>query len=326
MINYKKIYISLARVWAAICVITLHTVETYGLVSSKPYWMEANIIVGIVESAIPIFFMITGATLIDYRERYTTNEYLKKRILKVGIPLGIWFLIACVYGYFMKTDAMKFPYWFYFIMMGMYLCIPLFSAVQKELREKVFLYVVLISFVLNYFIPLCADVFDLPLRAQFPFDIGAGYLIYLLLGYLMDKKEISFRKKVIVYIFAFIGFVLKVGGTYILSLRNGVLDGTFGHYTNVPCLLISIGMFLFLKEIGNRIENNRTIKIIDCLSGYTMASYVLHQYVSCYLIRPYINDIYSLAYNLGAPILNFVICVVITYIMRKIPVLRKIVP
>lgn len=322
----RQNYISLTRVVAAIFVITLHTVETYGMVSDEPYWIQANLIVGIAECAVPIFFMITGATLIDYRERYSTKEFLKKRITRVIVPLSVWFLFANIFGYFMNTDAMIFPYWFFFVMVGMYLCIPLFAAVKTEIRVEVFVYVAGVSFILNYLIPLIADVYDLVIKAAFPFDVGAGYIIYVLIGYIIHKIDISSKARFCIYIIGVFGFIMKVAGTYYLSLENGILDGTFGSYTNVPCMLISISVFLLLKQIGNRIKNHTTIKILNFLSGCTMASYVMHQYVSFYFIRPYVKDIYSLVYNIGAPILNFIICVLITCILRKIPLIRKILP
>lgn len=322
----KKQYISLARILAAIFIITLHTVETYGMVSDELYWLEANIIVAIAECGVPIFFMITGATLIDYKDRYSTKEFFKRRMHSVILPLGIWYLIANIYGIIMQTEAMKFPYWFFFVLVGMYLCIPLFASVQKESRERVCLYIVAISFVINYLIPFIADVFHLTIKARFPFDIGAGYLIYVLIGYLIHKKEISMWWRMTSYSFAVLGFGMKVIGTYILSLESGELDGTFGHYANVPCFLIAVGMFIFLKQIGSKINKKKQIKCLDFFSGCTMASYVLHQYVSCYIIGPYLKDIYSLVYNLGAPILNFMICVGITCLLRKIPLIKKLVP
>ena len=40
--------------------------------------------------------MISGATLFDYRERYQTGAYFKKRFLKTGLPFITWTLINLV--------------------------------------------------------------------------------------------------------------------------------------------------------------------------------------------------------------------------------------
>ena len=39
----------------------------------------------IVYSAIPIFFMLTGAKLMEYRKRYSTEDFLKKRLKSVTV-------------------------------------------------------------------------------------------------------------------------------------------------------------------------------------------------------------------------------------------------
>ena len=319
-------YISFARVLAAIGVITLHTAEWYVKVSEEPYWLLANIIVAFAETSVPIFFMISGALLLDYREKYTTKEFFQKRFCKVLLPLLFWFIIAMIYGYFMDTTAMSMPYWFFFVLAGMYICMPVFSAIPKDIREQVILYIIIISFVFNYLFPFLANVFHFTITYAIPFDIGAGYIIYILIGYLLHKKSLGKKWTILISFLAILGFVLKVGGTYILSLEKGELDGTFGHYFNVPCILLSIGMYVLLKEIGNKIKSEKLIHIIEFLSSCTMASYVLHQYVLEYIIRPHVSNVYTLRYNLIAPILNFLICVGITCLLRRIPIIKKIVP
>lgn len=54
--------------------------------SGQTYWIEANLIESLFYFAVPCFFMISGVTLMDYRERCSTREYFKKRIGKTVIP------------------------------------------------------------------------------------------------------------------------------------------------------------------------------------------------------------------------------------------------
>ena len=61
------------------------------------YWISANIIESIFYFAVPVFFMISGCTLIDYRNKYSTKIYFKKRINKTLIPFIIWSMLALLY-------------------------------------------------------------------------------------------------------------------------------------------------------------------------------------------------------------------------------------
>lgn len=82
----KKVnYITLLSVISAIAVVILHTNE-FWIFSTEKYWETANIIECVFYFAVPIFFMISGITLIDYRDRYDTKEFLKRRIKKTVIP------------------------------------------------------------------------------------------------------------------------------------------------------------------------------------------------------------------------------------------------
>ena len=62
-------------------VLFLHTSGFWGFGKTRG-WVAANFIECVFYFAVPIFIMIPGATLIDYRDRCTTAEYFKKRIKK----------------------------------------------------------------------------------------------------------------------------------------------------------------------------------------------------------------------------------------------------
>ena len=66
----KLFYINLLNVVSAISVIMLHTNCFWIDDVSASYWKSANIIECLFYFAVPVFFMNTGATLIDYQDRY----------------------------------------------------------------------------------------------------------------------------------------------------------------------------------------------------------------------------------------------------------------
>ena len=65
----KKVqYISFLSVFASLAVVFLHVNACFWNFSKDFYWITANLIESVFYFAVPIFFMITGATLLDYRE------------------------------------------------------------------------------------------------------------------------------------------------------------------------------------------------------------------------------------------------------------------
>lgn len=154
----RKNYITLLSVISAIAVVCLHTNGCFWSFSKERYWFTANIIECVFFFAVPIFFMITGVTLIDYQEKYSTKEYFKKRINKTFIPFIIWSLFGLLFGIFAEksisindidikyifngifSTSFTVIYWFFTSLFIIYLCIPLFSSVEKA-KKKVHFYI-----------------------------------------------------------------------------------------------------------------------------------------------------------------------------------------
>jgi surface polysaccharide O-acyltransferase-like enzyme len=94
----KLEFINFANVCSAIAVVFLHANDCFWTFSSTArYWKTANIIECVFFFAVPVFFMISGATLIDYNKRYDLNTYFKKRINKTFIPYIIWSLLGLLF-------------------------------------------------------------------------------------------------------------------------------------------------------------------------------------------------------------------------------------
>lgn len=78
----RIVYLDLLNVLAIVAVIAMHC---NGLVHGNPMtraWNTSLVVECICYFAVPIFFMISGANLMKYRERYSTKVFFKKELLK----------------------------------------------------------------------------------------------------------------------------------------------------------------------------------------------------------------------------------------------------
>ena len=338
-------YLSLASVISAFAVVMLHTNGCFWTFSTERYWVTANIIESVMYFAVPVFFMVSGATLIDYRDRYTTKQFAKKRIQKTVIPFIIWSIIGVIYLVYRKYWTAEWSvswckdtlikifnidvisiYWFFGALFSIYLCIPFVACIQKELRIKIYTYIVAVAFLFNSLIPFVSQIFHVSYSNKITIPVGSGYIIYLLLGYILSKKSLSVKQRCVVYGLAIIGLVMHVLGTYSLSFEAGSIVQTYKGYLNVPCILYSVGMFVLFKQVGEKIKSTKFISVIEWLSGYTFAVYLLHWFVKDTMVRELNINVQSVLYRLGGPIVIFAICVGITGLIRKIPIVRKILP
>ena len=288
--------------------------------------------------------MISGATLLDYRERYSLKVYFKKRFEKTVIPFIAWSFIGLLCNIVYKSisvEMLSFTYvfngimgasfvsfyWFFPVMICIYLSIPLFAAVEKEARKEIFTYLAIAGFVLNCVIPLLRKVLIKDISFPFTVQVVSGSLIYIVIGYLIDNYEMTKKTRYIIYAFAAAGFAIHLVGTYVVSMKAGEVLRTFKGYDNVPCIMYSTGIFVLLRYCGNRIMDNKTInKIVNFISPYTLEIYLLQWFIYEYMIKAFKIDTKSIVFCLGAPFVIVPIAIFITWCLRKIPVLRRIVP
>jgi len=318
----KQLYLSFARVICAFAVVMIHTNGCFYEFHTADCWTWANIIESGLGFAVPVFIMISGATLMDYSKRYSTKEFFKKRVVKTVIPYLFWSVI----GNLLDVNIF-FIYYFFLNLFGVYLCIPLFSFIKEEYKERVITYVVGVSFIFNYFLPFICTILEINYVFKIPLDIANGFLIYALIGYLISKKEVARKWRIVSYVMSVIGFALHIGGTYVFSLRAGEIDSTFRGYTNLPCLLSSVGVFVLIKEIGQKIKSEKISGIIEKVSSYTFPIYLIHFYIIEMIMEPIFADyVHMLVYKLTTPFLTFTLSILIAWLIRKIPIVKKVLP
>lgn len=337
----KKNYISILNVLACIGVVILHTFET-GYTSDANFVFEV-LIRAIAYCAVPVFFMITGATLIDYRERYDTKTFFKKRLLKVIISLIIWSIIYFIINFFkgkfsINDLSFKFVFeyfflvktnpifWFFVVIIGIYLAIPVISLIPQESRRKAFLYIIIITFVFNQFLPDLLYHLNLNYNYDLKFPLTySGWISFIFIGYYIDKYEIVKKHRVIIYVLGIIGFLTMVVPTIFISYHKNESCSWFDEYYDAPCVLYSASVFLFFKS---KINNNQIVTKImpffNFVAPTTLGIYVLH-----IAIRDFLRYFYTYSYfgmNLVLTLSILTICFIVVKIVQKIPGLRRIFP
>lgn len=328
----KKNYISILNVLACIGVVILHTFET-GYTSDANFVFEV-LIRAIAYCAVPVFFMITGATLIDYRERYDTKTFFKKRLLKVIIPLIIWSIIYFIINFFkgkfsINDLSFKFVFeyfflvktnpifWFFVVIIGIYLAIPVISLIPQETRRKAFLYIIIITFVFNQFLPDLLYHLNLNYNYDLKFPLTySGWISFIFIGYYIDKYEIVKKHRVIIYVLGIIGFLTMVVPTIFISYHKNESCSWFDEYYDAPCVLYSASVFLFFKS---KINNNQIVTKImpffNFVAPTTLGIYVLH-----IAIRDFLRYFYTYSYfgmNLVLTLSILTICFIVLKLYKK---------
>ena len=203
-------------------------------------------------------------------------------------------------------------YCFFMPLFALYLSIPLLASVKEE--RKLFFYGLVFGFIFDALIPLVIHVFSLSISFPLHIDMFAClheiscFFMSLFIGYLLSRGEFSKKTKVIIYMVAAIGFLVHLCGTYILSMEAGSIISTFKGYTNIPCLLYSTGVFLFIKENSDLLMKNHLAHyVVEKLAGYTFSVYLLHPFVMPFIVSKFHIPVTSIIYRvLGLIVIIFI--------------------
>lgn len=337
--NRKRDYISVLSVIACLAVVMMHVNKCWMVFSTEPYWISGIIIEGICNCAVPLFFMISGATLIDYHQRYNTATFFKKRFLKTVVPFVVWSLFAMIYCIYtgQVTDYrvsrlllgiinVEYAnlYWFFIPLFMAYLTIPVLAAIQD--KKKVFGYMILVGAVVEFLLPFLSMVKGVPYNDYVRLPMFGGWILYLVVGYYIEQFEIPALLRYVVYGLGVAGALLIVVGTIRMSYAVGGLYGGYKGFINFPVLLYASAVFLAFKQLsGSKVEKLFVI-LTKPFVGATFGVYLLHRFVLEIVNRFIPVDTTSLSYRIFGSVGIFVVSALIVKVMQKIPVIKRIVP
>ena len=339
-------YISLASVFSAIVVVFVHTNTISGFYTSdvkSSLFLSGTFLNALYSFAVPIFFMISGVTLMNYPERYDTRTFFRKRLLRTFIPFLFWSIFGLVFRvYYLHNFSFEKcnfgcllnelldgkiieMYWFFIPLFMIYLVMPLLAAIPKNKRKKLFSYAVFMMFILNSVTVFILTLFNknLPNINNYRFLFtGSGYLIFPLLGYLVHNFKIKKNFRILIYIFGLLMLILRIFGTWFISNETGVLDYTFDGYLGVPCIIYSAAVFVFFRYAGDFIMKSKIVsKVVKWLNNETLGIYLIHHYIMVVLIHE-ISWITgkTLAFRLLMPLLIVPLSALITKFIKNVKI------
>lgn len=228
-----------------------------------------------------------------------------------------------IYNNVVNTKAVT-VFWFFPNLFCAYLSMPLLAAIEKSKRLSVFTYAAVTGFLLNVVIPFFKSTIFTELSFPLSVIVVAYPVIYLVVGYLLSHYDCTPKWCMGIYISAAVALVVHMAGTYILSVNANTVVKTFKHL--IVALPYASGIFCFFKSYGNKIMDTAAGKAVNYLKKYTFSIYLLHWFVMKLFLVLYPFDTTKLIYQLGMPLIIVPVCIVITEIMRRIPVVKYIVP
>ena len=324
------------RVIASVMVVVIHICGV-GWYAMKPVgldWITVNTIDSLCRAAVPIFFMISGAMML----RQEVEP--KKLLIKTARLMTLWLMASLFYALVNGDIAYNLTHpsslisltlkshyhlWFLRTLAGIYLIFPVLKALTEYQQGKWVPWYLIVFFAFGVLrqsagqIPIESSTYN-TLRLLMVPEL-CQYSGYFVLGWYLslDKQRISKMVLITAYICA--AAVIAIG-THLLSQGTAENDERLYAYMGLPVFVQSVSLFL----LAMRIKPGHAMRIISFLSPLTLGIYIFHPYAIKLLeFLGFTSD--TLPRLLSLPIIvviAFAASAVVTYLLRKIPKVGKI--
>ena len=342
-------YLDILRVLACLLVILIHTpIRQYDTYYNTPSLAGALYTV-LVAVNCNLFFMITGALLLPVK--MTGRRFVKRRLAVVLPPLVVWTVVyllehALLLHNFtprLLTSILFHPVegllWYVYVLAVIYVTLPLVSRCIDAIGKRG-VEVILVLWVLSSFIPYQHGVFmEASQWSHNMFGAFANYYGYVLLGYYMHRYGLPVFTRQHGWKWA----LLLAFGIVVMPLFEFLVQGRFGiswqqHLDTITndisvnniamaTLLFSL-VQRFAPERYDRQNRPMTATWWPMLSRCTFGIYlsqmiVLRQIV--WPLTPWLGRTHWVVDSLVSGVITFIICFLLVFILRRLPLRRYIV-
>ena len=296
----REVWIDWMRVAACFMVMVVHATEPFylggegTLILTKSDAIWASFFDSFVRACVPLF--VIASSYLQFPLHYSAGEFLRRRAVRILIPFAVWTLVyAFLWGEpvtNLKSLLLNFNYaaghlWFVYMLIGIYLIMPLLSPWAEKVSKKELLVYLGICFA-TYLIPFIREAVStetpiiygptgIPNPAKYPlwgeaswnsygmFYYVSGFIGYLLLGLYFRRfvGQLSWKKTLAVALPAWgLGFAIAFGdflrrafeycgGVFPLEGKTGVAAILETSWVNdsIGVALMAIGWVLIFRKI-----------------------------------------------------------------------------
>lgn len=276
----RLLYLDILRVLACFGVIIVHVSAMLVIEYPEPegiVWKTINVFNGMGRFAVPVFIMLSGCLLLDNNRIIEASSFYKRQLRwMIEIFVG-WLLFYAVFysvclpiltneeasfakfwGYIVSFKGSNCPHlWYMFMVIGMYLGIPVFKLFVKKENKNIVFGMIILSILTQYLPPLLniismyhgasssVDTFV----AKFYLSPLGGYVGILLAGWYFSTFEINKKERYIIYILGICSLIGSILATqFLIGDIPTIRACTYSHFTFCP-VMEAIALFVFVKKV-----------------------------------------------------------------------------
>ena len=327
MENTREYSFDILRVISMIMVIVVHVSNIYsrsfGIISNKSFLISL-IFNTISRISVPIFFMISGALLVD--RKFNKEKYFK-RIIKFILLIVIWNIVYLVWEYLylgvtynnLQNLLLK-PYrahlWFLYTILILYITQPIMKIVLDKSNKTI---KIIMLFIWLLFSSL--SIVNSTISQAFTIFSYIGYFILGKYLYEFIKKNNIKKYNVFLVLSVLLCITISIILNYNFSIKYNRFYNLFFAYRTPFIIVSSISFFalIFANYKKDALPN-----IIKILSELSLGVYLIHGMFLDITVRLFrYSTINSL---IGIPIFTIIITIcscISVFILKKIKFMKQ---
>lgn len=349
------LWIDLLKIVSIYAVILIHSAAPllvqYDTIGGSMWWI-GNLYNSIARWCIPVFIMISGSLLIGEIRTKSLVYFFKHRFQRVFIPLLFWSFVYFLWNigingeqysiaYFpllFFTEPIYYHLWFLYILLQLYLLVPIFGSYVKGSNTRISIYLVIIWLIFGSIVPMAEHYFGIDTY----FSIGTlnsvfNYAGYFIAGYLLGYIQLRPALHMLcISIFVMSALVTAYGTYYVTVIQNrGIFDGLFYEYVSVNVIGMSLSVYAMVKSIrlaDSYITFERRFGVTRFIAGCVPGIYLVHAMIIAVLKRGMLGITMSETTfhpGIGIPLFAFVVFVgslLPVVVIKCIPGVKYVVP
>lgn len=322
----RMVWVDCIRLLAIFMVICIHCSDPFNVSPEARMNPDYNFWGGLygafLRPCVPLFVMLTGLLLLPVRQDF--GSFYKKRMLRVLVPFLIWSLfynlfpwitglagleasvLSDMFAYAGEAPSQSLtsclqnigmipfhfsvytiPLWYIYMLIGLYLYMPFFSAwVEKATERQLKIYLLVWGFTL--FLPYCYEYISTSIWGTCAWnDFGtlyyfAGFNGYLLLGYYLKKGNTWPVKRILpvaVLLFA-VGYAVTYYGFRHMTAQPDITERQvelFFMYCSPNVLMMTVAVFLLVQKV--KIESPLLVSALSDISRCGLGIYMIHYFI-----------------------------------------------
>lgn len=333
----RLLYLDVIKIIACFLVIVNHTVN-YVLITNKPSvtWFLSVGYFFLSKPAVPLFVMVSGATLLSRQQTYRA---MGRKVLRILVVLVVFsFLYYEMYdgvtlrGFFLYflprllRDHSTNSYWYLYMYLGLLLLLPILSKLVRVMEPRDFIYLFCLTGFFRGLAPILAhymswfDVHPDLVKVLLP----ASVTIFLAGHFFAGRDVLRTKMSASLAALGVVALLLvQVVATY-FEYRKDPADFLFWDNRDfITIMVLAVLCFCLIKYLVSRIHfSDGARRAISALGECTFGIYLMAEYVQyrLYPVRGFlVGAMNPLLGIVLLQLLIFGICFILTYLLRKIP-------